>query len=238
MKKGTPPFLSKPGKKSQRLVDDPDREFFHPKHFVALFWALVAGLLISLATIVWQARQEPQKVSITNPDTTVRTVIVGDTAMRNYLETMIRELRANRRSPLPSTQSSGSTPPILPESAFSFPSKVRGYGQSHLGRVATGTCPRGEFPPGSEVSFSVRVPNSQLVGKLSPLFVSIQRRDKANYVTLIFEQRYKRQASTDLTVDAPAEPGSYDLVYGYYLLSELNTVFPPFYSKACKLTVR
>jgi hypothetical protein len=169
--------------------------------------------------------------------------MVGDTAMREYLETMIRELRQLRAagsSRMRTTQTpAGSEAVVMPQPAsnFKFPSQVHGYLGRDLGTVATGTCPRGEFPPGSEVPISVRVANRDVVRRLSPLFVSIEKTSAHNQVTQLSEQRFEPSAEIDLSIIAPASPGRYDLVYGYYIVSELNTTYPPFYRKACSIVV-
>lgn len=221
---------------------DPDRRLFHRKHLVTTFWALVAGAIGALLTAWWQGRSGPERVYLVNPDTTVRTVAVGDSSMARYLQEVIRELRVLRSQGAPlsgiARAAAGTEPIAAIAGPFQFPQAVKGYLQRPLSTLATASCPSSTFPPGSDIGISVAMRDPQNVSRVSPLFVSVERRDGPTSATLLYDETYEASPASLVLIPAPTRPGNYALVVGYYLKSQLHTAYPPFYRLSCELVVK
>jgi hypothetical protein len=87
-----------------------DESFFHRKHVVTLFWAIVAALLTFVGTTIYQAVQGPQEVYITNPDTVIRVITIRDSATSESIRQMLDELHHLRGSSRESADNTGAGP--------------------------------------------------------------------------------------------------------------------------------
>jgi hypothetical protein len=225
------------------LQSEPDEQFFHRKHVVAVFWALIAALLTFVATTVWQSAQGPQRVYVTNQDTTVRIAVGRDTALLNRIDELSTDLRALRNN-------STREPPILIDGPnglpatnpiqspiFRVPSTVIGYLAANLGTLATGGCPRGPFRPGGEIPVRARLKNGGTVAQLSPFIVSITHRQSEHVVNLVWEAQFEARSDNFVLAPAPRDTGTYELTAGFYLRPELDTKYPPFYRSVCPVRV-
>lgn len=222
---------------------DADSRLFHRKHGVTAFWTIVAALITFAATTSWQDNQGPQKVYITNPDTTVRVALGRDTALTRRIDQLSDQVRAFRsvaeREPsivvsgideLPATN-------LIQSPGFTLPPGVKGYLAANLGTLAIARCPRGPFRPGGEIPIRIRLKNPSTLQRLTPLFVRIDRATSERSVTQIWEGQFEPRSDNFVLIPAPRVEGAFEVSAGFYLLSELATDYPAYYRITCDITV-
>jgi hypothetical protein len=222
---------------------EPDHQFFHRKHIVTTFWALIAALLTFLATCAWQSHQGPQKVYVMNPDTTVRVAVGRDTALVKRIDQLSSELHRLRGSGgterpivvVGADELPGTNPVQSP--TFRLPTGVDGYLGASLGTLATAACPRGPFRPGSEIPIRARLKSTERMSQLTPFMVSLAHRQNERELTLVWEAQYEPRADNFVLAPAPRDTGTYELTAGFYLQPQLNTKYPPFYRLECQVRV-
>jgi len=227
-------------------VRDPDSQPFHPKHLIPAWWGfvvtLVGGFILFGAGVFYQRTQGPQRVVITNPDTTRRILIVGDTVSREYLVRVIQELQALRRAqataPPDRSEAPGDNPNPIRLDAFSFPPVVKGSLVRDFSTWGHGTCPETVVRAAKDLRITATLRLGADTARLSPLNVNIIRRQDAKNFALISEAWYDLYPRNLLVVPAPAAPGDYILEYGVYARDQVNTEYPPFYRRACSFSVR
>jgi hypothetical protein len=221
---------------------EPDHQFFHRKHIVTTFWALVASLLTLIATCEWQSSQGPQKVYVMNLDTTVRVALGRDTALAKRIDQLSAELHVLRGAGadrpifvVGADEFPGTNP--LQSPTFRVPAGVQGYLAASLRTLATATCPRGPFRPSSEIPIRARLKSRGTIAQLTPLIVSLARRQSQQTMTIEWEAQFEPRADNFVLAPAPRDTGTYELTAGFYLKSELNTKYPPFYRLECQVRV-
>lgn len=222
---------------------DPDTKFFHRKHVIATFWAIVASLLTFVATTYWQIRQGPQRVYVTNPDTTVRIATGHDSALTRRIDELSGEVHSLRtaaaRAPevvVPGLDQLPATNPVQSPS-FRFPSQVQGYIADNVETLALSRCPRGPFQAGGEIPVHMKLKNASTASRLTPLMVSLTRESGPHSLTQVWAGQFEPRVDNFVLAPAPRDSGSYELDAGFYLLSDLNTKYPPFYRLSCKINV-
>lgn len=237
-------------------ADSAEESLFHRKHLFGLFWTLVAAAVAFVAGQWYSGREGPQKVYVTNVDTTQRVVAVGDTAARRYLHDLVTEMRDLRRSQSrgkavatlrqspPGDTSSATTaspapvepnPPQLPP--LPFPSLRNGYLVGTLAGIASSQCPSREQHAGSEIATRFDFRSSSTLKKVTPVFVRLTTTSADNRAIQIFEQQYEPRVHNRLQVALPTAPGDYVLEFGVYLWSELDRQYPTYYRTACRVMI-
>jgi hypothetical protein len=206
----------------------------------------MVGILGFFGAQWWQRREGPQQVIVTNQDTTRRVVVVGDTTSQKYLAQVLKELQGLRRAQrsLDSAGGGGAQPqrpqPVNPVrvEGFSFPAGVHGYLGRDFSTWGRGTCPSPQVASAGELTFAATLRSAADTARLSPLYVSITRKQDAQSVATILDAWYDLRPQNRVVVPAPSEPGTYSLEYGVYALNQLTTEYPPLYRRACRFTVR
>lgn len=147
----------------------------------------------------------------------------------------------SQKSESTSTGASGvakspSNPP--PRPSFSFPKSVKGYRPTPFLDVIDATCPLKTLAKGEPVKVSFSVVNNGLPALTSPLFVRVARMRGKDYELQIIERLLEFQPGTNqLSFQFVLEPAEYELSYGFYLRSEIDQEFPPFYGQKCLFVV-
>lgn len=230
---------------------DPDIAPFHRKRIIDAGWALLIAAIGWGASIAWQRHQGPERVMVINQDTTAHVTVVADTAQRALMARMLGEMRAFRINSASRSDASGNvrldvgsvassdepSPNPLQLPAFAMPSTVKGYLLSDLGALAESSCPVHEIPRGQRAAATLALRNAADTSRLTPIQVNILHKSSATGVVQVFSQEYKLRAKSLLVVPVPQTPGTYTLEFGVYALAELNTIYPPFYRRACEITV-
>ena len=227
---------------------DPEHHPFHPKHLISALWALVGGLIVLVATEWYHRREGPQQVIVTNQDTTRRVVYVGDTMSRIYLPKLLKELQQLRRAQTRTGIPSAGAPMLGPDTTatanpirlegFKFPPGVKGSLVQDLSTWGSGTCPASTVAPAGDLIFTAKLRSAADTARLSPLNVTITRPIDAKGGYRISDAWYELRPRNLVVVPAPSAPGIYTLEYGVYARAQVNTTYPPFYRRACPITVR
>lgn len=135
-------------------------------------------------------------------------------------------------------QSSSSNPSETDNTAstnrprFSLPTIVSGYAQGKVNSYATININKTEFGTTDFIEISTDFFNSAVLDKITPLFVDIVKRKTENSVYQIWSDQFRPSGNkTKIKISASFPPDTYDLTIGFYILDELNSKYPTFYSK-------
>jgi len=232
-----------------------DERLFHRKHWIGLFWTLVAAIVAFFAGQVYSRREGPQKVYVTNVDTARRVIAVGDSSSREYLRDIAKEIRALRRAqahsdPAPRpfgqpgdsvrTQANAPTEtPNLPQIPhFEFPTNVKGHMTGSLGAFASNHCPSRNQRSGTDVSAEFVLRSPSLLEKITPLVLQLSTPIVHDTINQVFEQQYEARVRNHLVFTLPQTPGEYVLEFGFFLNNELSRKYPVFYRTACTISLQ
>jgi hypothetical protein len=233
--------------------EPPDEKLFHRKHWIGLFWTLVAAIVAFFAGQLYSTREGPQQVYVTNLDTARKVIAVGDSSSREYLRDITKEIRALRRAQahtdLPalsqgadSTRTKADAPtetPNLPQiPPFEFPTNVKGHITGALGAFASSHCPSRNQRPGTDVLADFVIRSPSLLGKTSPLILQLSTPIVHDTINQVFEQQYEARVRNHLVFTLPTAPGEYVLEFGFFLKSELSRKYPTFYRTVCAISLQ
>jgi hypothetical protein len=235
--------------------DPPDEKLFHRKHWIGLFWTLVAAIVAFFAGQLYSRREGPQKVYVTNLDTARKVIAVGDSSSREYLRDIAKEIRALRRAqartdlPAPalsqaadSARTNGDATtetPNLPQiPPFEFPTNVKGHITGALGAFASSHCPSRNQRSGTDVPADFVIRSSSLLGKTTPLVLQLSTPIVHDTINQVFEQQYEARVRNHLVFTLPRAPGEYVLEFGFFLKSELSRKYPTFYRTVCAISLQ
>ena len=119
---------------------------------------------------------------------------------------------------------------------FTLPTIVSGQSQGKVNSYATININKTEFSPTDFIEITTDFFKSTILDKITPLFVDIVKRKTENSVYQIWSDQFRPGGSkTKVKISASFPPDTYDLTIGFYIVDELNTKYPTFYSK--KFTV-
>jgi hypothetical protein len=119
-----------------------------------------------------------------------------------------------------------------------MPPMVTGYTENGLHSFARTECP-GEVTKYKYLDIHFDFIDNSILDKITPIFVSIIKRERPTYAQLIFEQQYVPLPNKNtIRIYADFEPGIYELVYGFYFKNEVNRSYPEFYRKKCNLIIK
>lgn len=121
---------------------------------------------------------------------------------------------------------------------LNLPSNIKGYTQNSLGSFAKIEYNKSEVAQNEQVEFAITILDNSLVEKITPLFVSVLRKESENSYTQMFKEQYELKYDKNIIrFIADFAKGKYVLGVGFYLKSELNREYPPFYRSQLSLFV-
>jgi len=169
--------------------------------------------------------------------------LLHDSALTRRIDQLSGEVHSLRTAPsrppeivVPGLDQLPATNPVQSPS-FRFPSQVEGYIADNLGTLAMSRCPRGPFQVGGEIPVRMRLKDVSSAKRLTPLMVSLTRESGPHSVTQIWAGEFEPRVDNFVLAPAPRDSGVYELDAGFYLLSDLNTKYPPFYRLSCRIEV-
>ena len=75
--------------------------------------------------------------------------------------------------------------------------------------------------------------------KASPIYVEIDKRTSPTAITYMYGEQFQpTNKNTKIKISSSLEAGEYELTIGFYLVSELNQEYPPFYSKKFNIKIQ
>jgi hypothetical protein len=231
------------------------KSFFSKKYVIPAVWALVIALLSFSVSQFFDIFRGPRPVLISGdrriPDTMVVRVS-SDTALQqkalsalfDSLRFAIRETQVGRSSqhvssPSKTIQSVMRDANRIQLKSFRLPSSVGGYLQRSMVAFAISECPPSVASSGDIIQCRFTLLGNIDLSLLSPIFVSVYRRDEqGKVISSVFEQQYELKSGNNLIVFAASFPaGAYEIEFGFYRLDELDTKYPPFYARRCVVTI-
>src|SRR3989339_605936 len=213
---------------------------FKKENIQNFFWGIILTIVGFGGSQLWNYFDGPQKVFVTNvsgktKDTSITLIkIEGDTTFIKYLKNS-GNLNFNATSKSDETQNTLVT---INDNKLKFPKIVEGYTQNSLNSFCVVSIPRFTYTKNEILQLGLKFFNNNSVAKISPIMISIMRRENKNAYDLLWEQQFTVKGINN-TVQLPTNfnVGTYDLIIGFYLMDELNQKFPPFYSKTITITV-
>jgi hypothetical protein len=130
-------------------------------------------------------------------------------------------------------------PNRLQPSPFQLPSIAVGYLSKSLDAFAVSDCPPPNVNYGDILELKFSLLGTIDRKELTPAFVFVYGKGpEGQLVGQLYEQQYElREGDNRIVIVAGLSEGSYEIVYGFYRISELNTKYPPFYSQRCDFSV-
>ena len=122
---------------------------------------------------------------------------------------------------------------------FRLPATAEGYQPTPLLDVRRAKCPDPRLSPDATLQLQFYVSDSGLLKNATPLVVKVVLLGESDKPALqVFERSYAIKAGANEIVEAVRlEPGEYYRSYGYFLWSELDKEYPPYYSRTCRFVV-
>lgn len=122
---------------------------------------------------------------------------------------------------------------------YQLPKVVQGYTQGKLSSFAKMSLPETDFKEGQEISFTLELLDPTMLTKITPLFVSVLRKESENNYTLLYDQQFVLQKGKNLvTLLADFGTGRFVLTVGFYLSSGVDQKYPTFYQSQSGIVVK
>jgi hypothetical protein len=230
-----------------------EHRLLHKRHVHATVWAIVGGLVVFGIQATWDSRRPPEKVFITNQDTTAHIVVVSDSEVRHLSEAMLDELRSIRNGrgllATSSERQVGSTKDVdaaawpMPkrlDSWYDLPPTMHGIRYADIGKFARVQCPPPEMFVGSVVPVRIALLQGTDSTRLSPLHVSLYEAIAATDQNRLYFVQYPSQRRSEVEVPLPTRPGMYVVEVGFFEWTSLEKAtdgYAPFYRRACDIEV-
>jgi hypothetical protein len=134
------------------------------------------------------------------------------------------ESDTNPRTPAPSLQ------------AFAGPAR---WETAAIYGVSGTSCPPAIVRAGEQLSASLTLVDARLRAAASPLHVKVSRRVfSSGSLTVSDRVQHWVEGVNQLLLEPVAEPGEYELSYGFFLRDEVKDPWPKFYSATCRFEAR
>jgi len=121
---------------------------------------------------------------------------------------------------------------------FILPDTVEGYMLANIGQFAPAGCPAAEIPVGALIEILFDIDDDSLLAAITPMFVTMLQIRPDQTVVQIFREQYRILPGQNLIrVIAGFPPGEYQVIYGFYLTSQLKDKYPRLYGKRCRVKI-
>jgi hypothetical protein len=229
------------------------REFFSRKNLIQAGWALLIALIAFIGSQFVDVFKGPQQVIVEGnrrvPDTMIVRVSSDESSQAGAMVTLLDSLRIAIRG-IQIQGSKGHSTDRSPKSdALRGANKIQlksfrlpkgGYLQRTIDAYATSICPQPTATVGDVIECRFKLLGNIETKLLSPAILSVFRRDQSGRsVSYLFDQQYELKNDSNLIVFAASfPPGDYEVEFGFFRLDELDTKYPPFYSRRCAITLK
>lgn len=121
---------------------------------------------------------------------------------------------------------------------YVLPDTVEGYLLTNLGNSVISNCPGKEVPQGAPMDLKIEFLDDSLLNVMTPIFVTIlEVRPDRSVVQVYREQFLVMPGKNLIRLSADFPPGSYQIIYGFYLRDQLNEIYPRLYGKRCRVRI-
>jgi hypothetical protein len=122
--------------------------------------------------------------------------------------------------------------------AFKLPPNVKGYYAVPLLGVAQAACVPQQLKTGEPLIVGFSLKDRLIINKSTPLFLRVILKKADSQLVQVFEQQYDmKEGQNNILADINLGAGKYEITYGYYLLNELTSEYPNYYSKGCSFRI-
>lgn len=122
---------------------------------------------------------------------------------------------------------------------FKMPAIVEGYSEAQINSFASISINSTVFKQNDEIVININFFDESTIRKISPLFVNLVKPGSDNNVYHIWGDQYEIvDRKSILKLSSDFKPGNYIFNVGFYLLDEINTKFPAYYSKKYKIEIK
>lgn len=229
-------------------MGEADEHFIDRKYWIPAVWTLLISSVFFLLGLY--INSGPQEVIVANPADTVYVAEQNNPnspVTREQIENIFQRVLHESPQKQPEIVSQSSNNPVVISSNniqtnpiqvlnYDFSSNVEGYIQKSLNGFANSSCPQGPIYQGDVITVSFNLLNSYIVDKATPIFVRLIQTD--NGYLQRFEQQYQLLPGRNvIKIGSNFPTGKYKLSFGFYLQSELNKKYPPYYSRSCTFKI-
>jgi hypothetical protein len=121
---------------------------------------------------------------------------------------------------------------------FNLPGIVLGYTEGQINYYANLSINKAQFLKTDNITIDLSFKNQETLSKISPIFVDIVEPKSEHSVYFIWGEQYEANGVFNkISFPANFKPGKYILTVGFYLLSEINTKYPPLYSRKISIEI-
>lgn len=121
---------------------------------------------------------------------------------------------------------------------YVLPDTVEGYLLTSLGNSVISNCPGKEVLRGAAMDLKLEFLDDSLLNVMTPIFVTIlEVRPDRSVVQVYREQFLVMPGKNLIRLSADFPPGSYQIIYGFYLRDQLNEIYPRLYGKRCRVRI-
>ncbi|MBK9336750.1 MAG: hypothetical protein IPM98_09210 [Lewinellaceae bacterium] len=222
--------------------------FFSKANIHSFLWGLLGAFVIFLCGLLWYWWNGPEEVKVvyneqSRKDTTITIIKFEPTELApgedsNITPQASRKQKAIIQSIITNPSEAGNIASSY-RPKFNMPTIVSGYVQGKINSYATININKTEFIQADFIEVTTYFFKPSILKKITPLFVDIVKRETKNSVYQIWSDQFSHSGSkTKVKLSASFPPDTYDLTIGFYLLDELNTKYPTFYSKQFTITIQ
>lgn len=226
---------------SKATIAKTRKGLFKNENWHNFFWALIIALIGFVGGQVWNYFDGPQKVIIVKDDKNTKDTSVtiikvdGDSSFLALLneKKKINVVSANQTD---DAINDNKLMPTIPK--FNLPTVVSGYMPHSLNDYGTVSIPRVVFSSGEKIKIDFQLLDKRIVEKISPVFISVLKKVRDNNYNLIWNNQFKvTDKNNTVEISADFKADTYELIFGFYIMDEINQKFPPFYMKKFDVSI-
>jgi hypothetical protein len=115
---------------------------------------------------------------------------------------------------------------------YRLPSVVEGYVKNNLNSFAKISINNTEFNKNDKLKLNLNFFNTSTLNDITPVFIDIVEKKGNNSFYQIWSEQYEvNQTDNSIVLSTDFQKGKYELTVGFYLLDEIKSKYPSFYSK-------
>lgn len=212
-----------------------NRNFFSKENYHNAIWALLIAFISFLGGSLFKVFSGPERIIIDRDKSklgfdTAYTIIriEGDSSLLSYYKNNIsgKIIKSN------DYESSNNFAKIA-RPAFELPVKFKGYtSTTDLNSYASVQISRHTFTQNENIDIQFNLLNKDYLHKISPVFVTLLKY-KSYYYEFIWEEQYKfENTNNSIRFNSNFKKGEYTLEVGFFIMDEINKVYPPKHSQS------
>ena len=205
--------------------------FFSKKNIQSAVWALVIAFVCFIAGKFWGQVSGPEKVIVEKiesyPIDTSYTIIQiqGDS---NLIDAVISKNQSNPKDEITYSK-------IAKNKLNKY--QFKGFLQKDINSYANINLPRKTYSQNETIKVEVELFDKTNLDKISPLVISIMKREEDSFVQLYEEQFQLNSTKNTIRFSSGFKPGNYTMSIGFYFMDDLHEEYPPFYKRNMMITI-